>query len=480
MAVSFDNSLRFVGIDVGSTTTSLLVVRGRLLRNCVTGRNEWGDIEPVFRPEPVFTPFVDQRLDLPEIARQIDAWLAAAALEPAAVAAGGALVTGLAARADNARGIKEIIRGRFQQAVVATADDPCFESWLAFMGNCLSLSRAHPERPVINLDIGGGTTNLAWGQAGAVRRCGCYFIGARHVQVVPGTYVVRHLSEFGHALFQRLQIPTQAGYELNPADLQRVLQQQVDSLTHIVRGEPWSDRELWSRLCQAEFHRPEDAGQAEPIITLSGGVGELAYRLVQGRALPTTTAFGDLGIDLARAIVDSPELGRDLARYVPAGLGRATVQGLTLHSTEIAGSTLFLPHPELLPQVDLPILGTLYETISDTDLHSLLELAGKGSAGAALRVQLGPITAASVKHFGERLAQGLQSLPWSHPLVLLTAGNIGKTLGQYATRWGRLQVPLIVVDEVPDRPAQFATVGELRNGLVPVAFHGLGTSWESD
>ena len=44
-----------------------------------------------------------------------------------------------------------------------------------------------------------------------------------------------------------------------------------------------------------------------------------------------------------------------------------------------------------------------------------------------------------------------------------------------------LTVPaaLVVIDEIPERPAHFATIGKPRNGLVPVSFHGLEASWDA-
>src|SRR6266403_625059 len=91
-----------------------------------------------------------------------------------AISSPGALITGLAAQSSNAPELTQLIKNRFQNAVVARADDPCLESWLAFMGNSWELSRAEPARAFVNLDIGGGTTNIAWGLAGEVLRCGCY------------------------------------------------------------------------------------------------------------------------------------------------------------------------------------------------------------------------------------------------------------------------------------------------------------------
>jgi ethanolamine utilization protein EutA len=468
-------TLLLAGLDVGTTTTSLMAASARLVRNCVTGRNELGNVVPLFRPDPVFTPFRGEMLDINAIERQLDQWFAAAGLEFGAVTGGGALVTGLAARSPNSTALTKLVKNRFQNAVVACTDDPCLESWLAFMGNSLGLSRAEPERAFLNLDIGGGTTNIAWGVAGEVLRCGCYYVGARHVQVEPGTYRLKSLSSFARSLFAELGIAGDVGAELAPADIEAVLDFHVGLLESLVAGRALGEHREVARLhCQTEFVRPA-APDAETIITLSGGVGELAYRQARGERLPGTTAYGDLGIDLARRICRAPILSKHLKTHIPFGLGRATVQGLTIHSTEISGSTLYLPHPEILPLTDLPILGAIGSATSDEDLAALFDLAARAGRGACLRVQLEIEDTATIKALGGRLAQLLAShaIPPTRPLVLLAKGNFGKTLGQYATRWGQLDASLVVIDEVPNRPAHFATIGKPHNSLIPVAFHGL-------
>jgi ethanolamine utilization protein EutA len=473
-------TLLLAGLDVGTTTTSLMAASANFVRNCVTGRNELGNVVPFFRPESVFTPFRGELLDVDAVESQLEQWFAAAGLEFGAVTGGGALVTGLAARSANSTALTQLVKKRFQNAVVACTDDPCLESWLAFMGNSLGLSRAEPKRAILNLDIGGGTTNVAWGLAGEVLRCGCYYVGARHVQVEPGTYRVKSLSSFASSLFAELGIAAGVGADLARADVEAVLEFYVELLESVVAGREFSRHHELAKLhCQTDFIRPVDDGRAapdaEPIITLSGGVGELAYRHARGEPLPGTTAFGDLGIELARRICQSPILGKNLKTHVPVGLGRATVQGLTIHSTEISGSTLYLPHPGILPLVDLPILGAIGSAKGNEDFAALFELAARSGRGACLRVQLEIEDRVTIKALGERLARLLAKLaiPPNRPLVLLASGNFGKTLGQYATRWGQVNTSLAVIDEVPNRSAHFVTIGKPQNGLIPVAFHGL-------
>jgi ethanolamine utilization protein EutA (predicted chaperonin) len=123
----------------------------------------------------------------------------------------------------------------------------------------------------------------------------------------------------------------------------------------------------------------------------------------------------------------------------------------------------------------MPILGAIGSATSDEDLAALFDLAARAGRGACLRVQLEIEDTVTIKALGQRLAQFLARLtiPPGRPLVLLATGNIGKTLGQYATRWGKLDATLVVIDEVTNRPAHFATIGRPHNGLIPVSFHGM-------
>ena len=76
----------------------------------------------------------------------------------------------------------------------------------------------------------------------------------------------------------------------------------------------------------------------------------------------------------------------------------------------------------------------------------------------------------------KRLRVALAAINWpdARPLVLLASGNFGKTLGHYISDWGRLSTPLVVIDEMPERNAHFASLGAVCQNMVPVTFHGLG------
>ncbi len=467
--------VKLVGLDFGSTTTSMMIAEAGLRSNCATGRMAFSDTEIVFKPPAVFTPFDGDCLNLAAIETLLNQWLADARLERTSIFSGGAIVTGLAARRSNVAGLRGLISAAIGDAILATADDPRLESWLAFMGSAAALSRHCGGREVLNLDIGGGTTNPALGADGHVTATGSAYIGARHIRVRPGSYEIEDLSVMAEAMLDQLGIVARQGQALTAADVERFVALQVQALEALVTGETsFFKSALGRRLEQAPFHLPVPT---DPIVTFSGGVGELIYSAVAGAPLPPQTFFGDLGIDLARAILNSPRLSRDLAAHVPETQGRATVQGMTLNSTEISGTTLFLPSAHQLPLSDLPVVTALPLSAGQAQIRRALQLAEAASGGACILVESSEAApgVAPVKAFGEALKAALAAgkPDLARPLVLLATANVAKAIGNYATDWKQSGQNLIVIDEIVQRDAQFVTIGKPRHCVVPVSFYGM-------
>jgi ethanolamine utilization protein EutA len=334
------------------------------------------------------------------------------------------------------------------------------------MGNCHELSQAHPDTPILNIDLGGGTANLALGLNGQVLATGWLFVGARHFRFEPGSYRLLEMSPLAQSLLEALSIRRSIGDELSDRGVAAVVDFYVARLVEAIEGRMPLD-EIAIRHVQADIALPHIDGE-RLAITLSGGVGQLVYQM---RREPTDfahTEFGDLGGELARGILRCDAIARRLT-LVPQGLGRATVLGLLRHSTELSGSTLYLPHPERLPLENVPIVGQLDEHSSSDRFVSLLELVAAAGHAAAIQVDL-PQDLSAVRQVGELMATALAShpLPDGLTLVLLLESNLGKALGNYVTRWGKLEVDLIVIDEVPRRGAQFLRLGRRRETVAPL------------
>jgi ethanolamine utilization protein EutA len=207
-------------------------------------------------------------------------------------------------------------------------------------------------------------------------------------------------------------------------------------------------------------------------------VGELVYQLAAGGTtantqMPSTTFYGDFGIDLAKAIIASPVLSADLETHTPENLGRATVYGLALNSTEISGGSIYLPNPDLLPLLDIPILAKLPFDAPKEDWQQALTLASLRSNGACLQITQTNNNLQQIRAFAQMLSKEILASHLKKPLVLLIEGNLGKTLGNYITNWGKLSIQLVVIDELATRDAHFVNLGKLQQGVVPVSFYGM-------
>lgn len=481
MALNSSKLLNLVGLDFGSTTSSAVFARAAIVKDSVTGRMDLGTPEIFFKPAPIFTPFCGPLLDLKALTETLDEWFRMAGLSVSEVDAGGAIVTGLAAAAANIDQAKNLVRQKIGTAVIATACDPDLESWLAFMGSCQRSSAAFPEQPMINFDIGGGTTNIALGQNSFVSQVGSLWMGARHIQVRPGSYEISALSPYGIKLLDHCGIPKKCGDVLSKADVRKIMEFYV-ALLHEMIGGPkvgpaWCiDRSFAGHLDQVPYldKQPNDAHKKTAIL-FSGGVGELIYQFATSEAELPTTKFGDLGIDLARAILEDPLFKFNINTWRPENMGRATAFGLALHNTSISGATIYLPNDDLLPLSDMPILA---EIPVNTPLPELLQLMGrvaKSSHGACIRVKAGLTTASLARELGTKIATAVAEirLPRNKPVIFLVAENMGKALGSYASNWGRGESTIIIIDELESRRASFINIGSVQQGIVPVSYFGM-------
>ena len=452
-----------MGLDVGSTTSRVAIADARVIHG-VSGRPEIGRIEERLRTEPARTPFRGDALDQGALLALVDDAIAEGGATPGAFFGGGALVTGLAARAANVGAVVDALRERVGEAIVATASDPRLEAWLAFHGNVGALSRGGPDRFVLNLDIGGGTTNLAVGRAGEVVSTGWMWIGARHVEVEPGSHRVVRCSPEARRTMQRLGFDKYAGDVLSPRELELLLDAWIEVLEGAVTGDA---RPSVDDLVPAWVVLPAERERID--LAFSGGVGGLVYDILSGQELPPTTEYGDLGIELAQRIASSPVLGERV--LVPEGRGRATVYGLLRHQTQLSGATVFLPG-QRCPTGDLPIVGSLGAGTDDDELERLLALAQVARPAGAIVVR-GPLDGRSIRDLGRALGAALRAFPDRVPIVVLIEQNLGKALGGYASEWGRCPLPLIVLDEVFPRGAELVRIGAPHGDVVPLSFFGM-------
>lgn len=435
-----------VGIDIGTTTTQLVISR-------LTLRNEGAafsvpqfaiaEKEVLYRSAIHFTPLLsDTRIDAAGVREIVAREYAASGFEKSDIQTGAVIITGETARKENAREVLNALSDFAGDFVVATAG-PALESVLAGKGSGAQAYSEEHQCTVLNLDIGGGTTNLALFENGKLKDTGCLNVGGRLMKFDPdGT-----LTYLSPVLRPYFDFPI--GQRLTEADLQPVLTLLVEILCRTVSGLGGIEDFITDKAITVT---------GEALLSFSGGVADL----IDGKPREPF-AYGDLGVFLGRAIYQSSLCqGRFLRAKETI---RATVIGAGSHATELSGSTIFYDRVHF-PLKNLPVAALSEE-------EEALEppaLAEKIRTKTALFSPEGTPTVLALHglknpRFSElcKLADGValglrDCAETGNPLVIAVRADMGKALGQAV---GMLlpEAPLVCLDSVALPEGSYLDIG---------------------
>ena len=328
-----------LGLDVGTTTTQLIL--SELTVENRAGAFSVPELDITTRNiryrSPVhFTPMLDaDRVDPEGLRKLVEQEYEAAGISRQQVNTGAIIITGETSRKENARQVLHWLSDFAGEFVVATAG-PHLESVLAAKGaDALDQSR---DQPLLHMDIGGGTSNLALLEDGKVVRTGCLNVGGRLLRF-DATGRITYVSPVLMGLTE-----LKLGDVVTEAQVRPVAQMLVQALEMAAGLRP--KEALLEKLSTREAGAPFDPAPPGTKICLSGGVAECVRRQIPW------LQFGDLGPVLGRVIAQS----RFRDRYV---LGKetigATVIGAGCHSTQLSGSTVFCRNVSL-PLKNLPVV----------------------------------------------------------------------------------------------------------------------------
>ena len=168
-----------------------------------------------------------------------------------------------------------------------------------------------------NLDVGGGTSNIALYETGSLRSTCCLDIGGRLIKVSDGriTYVYPKIQ----ALANRHGIQISAGNRADPEVLYqvcRLMASQLAQALHLIPADG-EHKGLYTNAGKLLSAQPPVKA-----VTFSGGVADCVYQEVQGDVFQ----YGDIGVLLGRAIREDPDLSR-VERCPALETIRATVVG---------------------------------------------------------------------------------------------------------------------------------------------------------
>ena len=334
-----------VGLDVGTTTTQLIVSR-------ITAENKASSFavpemeiteRSVLYKSPVhFTPLLSGELvDGDGIRRIVTGEYEKAGIRREDVDTGAIIITGETSRKENAAAVLAALSDFAGEFVVATAG-PDLESVLAAKGSGAALWSEQTGKTVLHMDIGGGTSNLALIRDGRVTATGCFNVGGRLMKFDGDGRVV-----YVSPVLQGL-IPYKTGDTLTAAqgmEVARLLAGVLEMAAGLREK-----TEVFSHLTTRGTQSIEITDGA--VISFSGGVADCI------ETEKHWLSYGDLGPLLGKAIQESA-LCRGVYRLGTETI-RATVIGAGCHSTQLSGSTVYLQNTSL-PLKNLPVAAVSEE-----------------------------------------------------------------------------------------------------------------------
>lgn len=386
------------GIDIGTTTLRAIAVNIHI--NSLGERS----FQVIGKPLCIFTPYTKERdLDEERITEELEAWITQEKIPTPDI--GTLLFTGEAQRAQNATTFGQFLSSRWQGLLSAQLN-PEMESRIAALGSgARELSQKHLGKPIIHIDIGGGTSNFALLENGEILDTACLDIGCR--KWIFNDNAISYLTHQGKYIASLAE-------GKQPEQLAKVA---VDLLIAYCQGKtdrlgslevvPWK-----SQKRRGEF----------PILSISGGVAEC-----EGEE--TTARFGDIGPYVYR------ELKRRDAHIVfSREQGKATALGVSTFGFHFSGKSIHCDR-------DFPAQLRNVRLLSETEIRESAALPEVFALTASIQTT----TAEEIEAYAIKMRQRIPAGKW---VLFLFQGNIAKSFGYYFSKKSGERAKILALDEV--------------------------------
>jgi len=465
-----------VGIDIGTTTTSLVLSK-LTIKNVASGfvvpKIEIIDKTVIYRSDVFFTPLIDDStINFDAIEEIVRREYERAKVNPEEIRTGAVIITGETARKENAESVLKAVSRMAGSFVVATAG-PHLEAYIAGLGAGAAAFSEKTHAVVANADIGGGTTNIAVFDDGKLIATICADIGGRLIRFESRTGRITGFISGGEIAARHCHINLAKGQCLTLAEIQKISDALAESLVSILKGRPNAlAREL--AIGQLLENLQPD------YVLFSGGVGRLIYEDEDSDDIQDLTRFGDLGPALAKSVRKA--FAREpMKLFKPDETIYATVIGAGVHTTELSGSTIYISDSSILPFRDLPAIN-LTATADMSDVTD--EIISKAEKFANESTAMIPAIVVP-KSFGNsfKILQGLafaiakaaRNLAQKGPLVIICEDDIGKALGNLLKNALSQPRPIIAIDQLSMKEGDYIDIGRplYDGGVVPVVIKTL-------
>lgn len=451
-----------VGIDIGTSTTQLIFSELTIENEAtsyVVPRINIVDKKVTYRSKIYFTPLLDQiTIDAEKVKKIIEQEYRDANMRPDMLQTGAVIITGETARKQNANVVLSTLSSMAGDFVVATAG-PDLESVLSARGAGADKLSEENRETVANLDIGGGTSNIAVFQKGVLKGTSCLDVGGRLIKI-DNQGKIYYIFPGTQALAKEHGITVSVGEKADEKKLYRICELMADQLAQAINLKAPDSMHSRMYTNQGKKLREEPKIQA---VTYSGGVAAVYY---EGEP-SDVFAYGDIGVLLARAIKNNPDL-KQVRTYEAAETIRATVVGAGTHTTNVSGSTIQYTEGRL-PIKNIPVLRLSEMEEQDPALfRSTLERKLRIFRSEDEQEQVAIVISGKyhtsflkIQELAAMITDGADAvIKGPHPLIIVTENDIAKVLGNAINVRLERKKDFICIDGIYAKDGDYIDIGE--------------------
>lgn len=453
-----DDKIISVGIDIGTSTTQILfseLIIENLANDYTVPRFSIVDKKIIYESEIYFTPLLSKHeIDMEAVKQIVSEEYKKADITCQQVKTGAVIITGETARKENAALVLETLSGFAGDFVVATAG-PDLESVLAGYGSGACMLSEQTCSCIVNIDIGGGTSNLAVFDHGQLEEAACLDVGGRLVKINSKskeiTYIYSKWKDYAEKHGISLEEGTQAE--------QKMLYELCSCMTDVLA----SALKLTGKNTDQGFYTNESQALSEKLkidyITFSGGVADFVY----GKKEEEQYKYDDIGVLLAEAVKSNQYLRRVPWLKAKETI-RATVVGAGMYTTEISGSTICY-EPKILPIKNVPVMR-----IGSKDMYQFGKMLKKQIPYYLNQTNLNMVAVAfdgaddtsfdGIQKRASEIFENIQGiLANGLPIIIVVEADIAKALGFALKRLLPKEYPLICIDGIRTKNGDYIDIG---------------------